>query len=1403
MQVGYKILKGLVKYKHALELQSRLVALKQERRASFPNIILFLQHEPVFTAGRRLRDLKETETTLRATGADYHEITFHGPGQLIAYPILDLKEVKVGEEPCYLKDYAFFTLVECTSNTISCSSARCEGVYKEVTSLSKEIGRNVVVDEAIQVLIPAMEDGLGSNLKDAILQDGNIEERVEVNQRHLIDKILARYSAENTIFRELLQNSNDAGATEASIHFKTSEQLLKATSSSFLDMFIKRSNPTVTSITYKNNGRPFSGEDWNRLKKIAEGNPDEQKIGFFGVGLREPIEAPNVVEFGKFLAASIAFTKCLRKVEVYVDDDRILSIDKKIGEARPLTFTKGSYNLYSPNNIFDLKSISVSKNQLEVKALVDYDKSKGKPGTEVTETAFLRTACGTCNVKLNGQLLKEMERTTKKRPPAVTDLQILFSNYDEYESSSTSASKTSIFSTLIIAPADQGKIFIGFPTHQTTGASFQLAAHLIPTVERESIDFVDRTLAVWNQDILAMGGLLSRIVFEDEMASIAALYKELTLDSQSETWLIKKATHALSCFSFRPSTPHSLVGRVHKTAFFRSAKFPLSLVSSKGVLPCASVRLPDPLITPFIKEIPILPAETIKSCSELVEELQTARLLKHLGFDDVCEELSKRVLDESEVVAFIRWWLEYRKHNATSQAEVVRISQTLLLVDPNDSKSPPRKLVDLKHYDFGKNPVFVEMIMGIIGRQFNSTSNSAKDRIVALLRGCECVVTSRGLKKPSESYLKTVTLFDDLPLVAFENQRQFSEQFLKTLGVRDHVKYLASVQDKLTDTEIGRLRLTPIFPKDEGEEKKKEETTNPVPKSRFKAQDLYAPLDNLKALGLPIISWPSKSKWRNNTDEDFGDVSNAFLRACGVKDEPSPPELARELVASPESFLAELGYDKYLQILRTIAASYFAIRQDSALLKRMKESPFLVGVRSTETDKKEKKEVDNTRMEFELARAQDIYLIDDPVMNQLFVPLGYANTWQSIGKIIFKKCRLNDSLLLSTLLSTSLTNLKRKGFPVDRILNLQESKLKEAAIKAAVKNSPSLTPPQIRSNQTPQTPDDSSTKAQSNEKTPLESALNGLFPDADPQFLQKMIRGNEKNPNALETISNRLLDEGYPKKPPALDGASLKPGKKEEPVVTPAGTQLKAPGGWPETSDPEVSKQSSTKNSNSSDDMFQTITRLADNVRNNWLPDLWSGAKATTTQPVDRVSTTSGGEQAMSEITPQHTENLKRQLSQAVSSVKQAKEANIRAEVPFEPDPPPARYVAPACKVLSDNELALRGHVQEIPLYLDKAVGTEGEAILGDSEPLRNFASLLRFIASVFELKASSVNIYYDKSGSTVAFNRDRTLFFNLRFYLGLHFKRGRADISETYYYWFMTFCHELVCFSRGFIDIR
>lgn len=113
------------------------------------------------------------------------------------------------------------------------------------------------------------------------------DEAVTVNTRALIDKVLARYSGEWTTLRELLQNAADASASKVTIRFETSPSPTvpvpqsQETSTRLKHVLL---NHTVNSMVVENNGEVFKDTDWSRLKKIAEGNPDETKIGAFGVG---------------------------------------------------------------------------------------------------------------------------------------------------------------------------------------------------------------------------------------------------------------------------------------------------------------------------------------------------------------------------------------------------------------------------------------------------------------------------------------------------------------------------------------------------------------------------------------------------------------------------------------------------------------------------------------------------------------------------------------------------------------------------------------------------------------------------------------------------------------------------------------------------------------------------------------------------------------------------------------------------------------------------------------------------------------------------------------------------------------------------------------------------------------
>jgi len=90
----YKI--GLVPYREALELQ--LMLLDKRKKGEIGDTLLLLEHPPTFTIGRKghKEHLLINERYLSERGIHFEvisrggDITFHGPGQLVGYPILDL-----------------------------------------------------------------------------------------------------------------------------------------------------------------------------------------------------------------------------------------------------------------------------------------------------------------------------------------------------------------------------------------------------------------------------------------------------------------------------------------------------------------------------------------------------------------------------------------------------------------------------------------------------------------------------------------------------------------------------------------------------------------------------------------------------------------------------------------------------------------------------------------------------------------------------------------------------------------------------------------------------------------------------------------------------------------------------------------------------------------------------------------------------------------------------------------------------------------------------------------------------------------------------------------------------------------------------------------------------------------
>ena len=91
---------GRVDYGAGLRLQEEIAALVAEGRAQ--NVLLLLEHPPVLTLGRNAdrANILASEELLASRGVTVHEInrggdvTYHGPGQLVGYPIFDLRTLR-------------------------------------------------------------------------------------------------------------------------------------------------------------------------------------------------------------------------------------------------------------------------------------------------------------------------------------------------------------------------------------------------------------------------------------------------------------------------------------------------------------------------------------------------------------------------------------------------------------------------------------------------------------------------------------------------------------------------------------------------------------------------------------------------------------------------------------------------------------------------------------------------------------------------------------------------------------------------------------------------------------------------------------------------------------------------------------------------------------------------------------------------------------------------------------------------------------------------------------------------------------------------------------------------------------------------------------------------------------
>jgi hypothetical protein len=361
-------------------------------------------------------------------------------------------------------------------------------------------------------------------------------------------------------------------------------------------------------------------------------------------------------------------------------------------------------------------------------------------------------------------------------------------------------------------------------------------------MERVSIDMANETLAKYNSEMLYLAGTLCRILYEDEMDQIKRSYNE-RIDADTEydrTLLEKQAAHALTHFTFHPSTPNAQIGKILESQFFGCTRKGLSILSTNGVLSISEVRIPNPKMMGFIKNVPVVPTIVFERCNVFfIRAKDTLNLIRELNFQDVLHELRNRIFSEDELIELLKWFVSYRSSGnfiSTSDLEHFRgfarignyyrslktiryyLNPGIIPTDidvPNDvlpytiSKNLPIQdlkkwfgwseltLVDWAKFIINKpdleiDPTFARKVHQTLARNLNNTSNKNKETIRKLFVRRRCIPTKLGMRIPDEAYFQNVTIFPDLPTIDFQKPLSV-HNLMELFGVRKVMKVLITL----------------------------------------------------------------------------------------------------------------------------------------------------------------------------------------------------------------------------------------------------------------------------------------------------------------------------------------------------------------------------------------------------------------------------------------------------------------------------------------------------------------------------------------------------------------------------------------------------------------------------------
>jgi len=116
------------------------------------------------------------------------------------------------------------------------------------------------------------------------------------------------------------------------------------------------------------------------------------------------------------------------------------------------------------------------------------------------------------------------------------------------------------------------------------------------------------------------------------------------------------------------------------------------------------------------------------------------------------------------------------------------------------------------------------------------------------------------------------------------------------------------------------------------------------------------------------------------------------------------------------------------------------------------------------------------------------------------------------------------------------------------------------------------------------------------------------------------------------------------------------------------------------------------------------------------------------------------------------------------------------------------------CDISSNlGDLTRLGEIEDVALFCSKDVLDPPELLKTKKDSIARFIQVLQPIRDLYRLPPTSVHIFWDLAGGNIAFNRNASIFLNLRYFEAWHDGQVKnGELVKVYTSWYFTLAHEI-----------